>query len=235
MPITPVYGFHFEDADDQPGISLTGGEAGTELILAEQVEDELQNIQGGVNDIGDRVTEIEDNGILGWTYINHGTASGASFVIDLTKGGAFGAGDFDLLRLHMRYDLDGIGWVGLRINSVAEGKYRDGGNLWEADGQLGEAFFAVQADQWRVGFGSTNSNNTLICEIVHTNGDNFMGYQSNSARPSTDIDAHRYGNHWGVIRETIGAPPSSLRLAPLAGAAAFANAWFWVEGFRVPA
>lgn len=45
MPQTPIYGFEFEDPDEQPGRTLSGGSAGLDPILAEQLEAELQRIE----------------------------------------------------------------------------------------------------------------------------------------------------------------------------------------------
>ena len=76
MPETPIYGFPFEHpVDDEPGHTLDGGSLGTEPILAQEVEDELERIDGGITDLqtalaglidsdtdfSDTLVEIEDS------------------------------------------------------------------------------------------------------------------------------------------------------------------------------
>lgn len=236
MPITPVYGFHFEDEDDQPGISLTGGAAGTELILAEQVEEELQNVQTQVTNIDDRVGVIEEQGVPGWTYIAKGNNTGPAFNIDVTRGGVFSAGTFDLIRIHMRFELDVVGgWVvGRPNNDQTAGRYRSGSLIWGADGSLKESFYNGSTSGWRVGHGDTGGTNNLILEIFSTNGDSLLNFQGTSTRMAGNSATMRWNQHWGDLNEGVGAPMSFFRMSASIGANTFDNAWWWVEGFRAP-
>lgn len=59
VSVTPVYGFPFESASDQPGITLNRGEFGLDPLLAEAVEEELIRIEGDVSDNSDRITAVE--------------------------------------------------------------------------------------------------------------------------------------------------------------------------------
>lgn len=235
MPTTPVYGFPFEDENDQPGITLTGGEAGTEAILAEEIETEVERIDTDLSDVQGRVTTIEEVGILGWTYINHGVNSGTGFTVDLTRGGALPIGAFDMIRLHMRFDLDDEGFVLLRINNDSSDIYRHGTLIYDALGNLDDAFHNVGpgSNGWRIGYGATVSTNNLTCQLFHTNGDVLVSYQSISTRQSDDPNAHKWGQHWGSLVTQVGAAPSSLRVMTV-GSVSYTNAWWWVEGFRTP-
>ena len=60
---TPVFGLPYEDSGDQPGISLTGGEFGTEDILAEETEAALllvrQEFQNDIDALEVDVAELQ--------------------------------------------------------------------------------------------------------------------------------------------------------------------------------
>jgi hypothetical protein len=257
MPQTPVFGLPFEEESDQPGITLTGGEFGTEDILAEAVETALLGLQTSIqNNTADivtltaRVAALEaGTTIPGWTPIQAGSFTGATFDIDLTDGGRFPVGEFEMIRLHMRYDLDAVGTIGCRINGDTGAKYMFGTRQLDAANPSGDltAFPITQAglgiddlahspatSSWRIGQGGTVSTNNLMATFFHTTGDNFIGYQAKSTRMSTSGTTHAIADHWGALVAAIGSAPSFLRLFLGSGATSFTNAWWWAEGYRLP-
>lgn len=61
MPVTPVYSLPYElFPSDEPGITLHGGQAGNEAILAEAVEDELVRVDNNAVALENRVEDLED-------------------------------------------------------------------------------------------------------------------------------------------------------------------------------
>lgn len=59
MPFTPIYSFPYEALVDQPGVTLHGGLAGTNQILAEEVERELVRVDNDVAEVAaDLASEI---------------------------------------------------------------------------------------------------------------------------------------------------------------------------------
>jgi hypothetical protein len=251
MPETPIYSLPFEHSvDDEPGHTLDGGALGTEPILAEAVETELERIDTDLTDALTRLDLLEaGTSMVGWVPIKAGNNTGATFDIDLTDGGRFAVGAFDLLRLHMRYDLDATGVIGCRINGDTGAKYSFGTRQLDAANPSGDltAFPISQAglgiddithvsptSSWRIGQGGTVSTNNLMATFFHTNGDNFIGYQAKSTRMSTSGTTHAIADHWGALTTAIGAAPSFLRLFLGGGATSFTNAWWWAEGYRLP-
>jgi hypothetical protein len=254
MPQTPVFGLPFEEEPDQPGITLNGGEFGTEDILAEAVEAALlgldASIQSNTADIATleaRVDALEaGTTIPGWTPIQSGNSTGASFDIDLTDGGRFAVGEFALVRLFMRYDLSALSGVNLQINADAGGNaYMWGMRQLDAANPAGDltAFpisrtalgiddlvHQTATGSWRIGLGSTVSTNNLVCTLFHMNGNVLHSFQATSNRQSTSATTHAEATAWGALTSLLSAVPSTLRLV----AANFVDAWWWAEGYRVP-
>jgi hypothetical protein len=251
MPSTPTYGFPYEDPADQPGISITGGPLGTEDILAEAVEAEVERIDNTVTDHESRLTLLEaGTSMVGWVPVQAGSSSGASFDIDLTDGGRFAVGEFALVRLHMRFDLDATGSVVARINNESASVYYFGQRTLDAvnpaadltafpisPAALGidEMTFQSGLTTWRIGWGATVSTNNLVCTFFHMNGNNLHNFQSTSTRMSTSGTTHAQSEHWGALSSALSATPSTIRILPGSGATNIEQAWWWAEGYRVPA
>jgi hypothetical protein len=255
MPSTPTYGFPYEDPADQPGISITGGPLGTEDILAEAVEAEVERIDNTVTDHESRLALLEaGTSMVGWVPVQAGSSSGASFDIDLTDGGRFSAGEFALVRLHMRFDLDTTGGVLARINNDTGGNvYVYGARTLDATNPADPIAIsstpfnltraALGVDQlihqdgvsaWQIGWGGTVSSNVLEAEFFHMNGNNLHAFMSRSVRQSTSATTHAESTHWGFLPSALSAAPSSIRILPGSGATNIEQAWWWAEGFRVP-
>lgn len=234
MPQTPIYGLPFEQASDQPGITLTGGEFGLEEILAEEVEDELQRIDGETTDLEDRVTEIENQGVLGWTYITHGTGSGATITLDATDGGRFSVGTFGMLRLSGRFDLDTTGEIFMRLNGDTSTIYRSGSLTFSSGGVVVTNRASATLGSWSIAHGATLSTNNFITTIFHTNTNELNNYQSTSTRQSNTASTHDWTNHWGSLSATGVGPIAELNLLATAGASSMVELHWWLEGFKLP-
>lgn len=257
-PQTPIYGLPYEDSADEPGETLDGGSAGTRPILARAVEAELARIDGDVGSnqtaiavIQARLDALEAGTTQpGWTPIQNGTAVSAGTIdVDLTDGGRFVAGEFELVRLFMRYDLDATGTIGCRINNESSAIYNTGTRQLDAANPAGDltAFpitqaglgiddlgFTTATSSWRIGQGATVSTNVLETTFFHMNANNFHSYISKSTRMSTSGTTHAIADHWGNLISAAAAVPSSLRLFLGSGATIFTQAWWWAEGYRLP-
>ena len=254
MPgITPVFNLPFEAPGDEPGHTLDGGEFGLDPILAEAVEAALLGLAASINThtaqlaaVEQRLDDLEDGtSMVGWVPIVSGTSGAvASFDLDITAGGKFPVGHFALLRLHMRFDLSGTGVVNIRINndSGTGDPYYFGMRATDF-ANAGESGVDIlnHASQtsWRVGYGATVSTNNLICEIFHTNAATLHNFQATSARMSQgSATTQAQATAVGALASNLSATPTSLRLLAFttAGVAiSFAQAWYWLEGYRVPA
>lgn len=236
MPTTPIFGWPYEQyPSDAPGTSLYGGELGTDPILAEEIEGDVSQISQDILAIEDRVDQIEDNGILGWTYIAHGIAGNVVSVdIDLTKGGVFPAGTFDMIRLHGRFGLNSTGYVNLQVNGATGSIYRTGSVLVASDGTVTPGLVTTDT-RWRIAYGATNAVNNFVCQIFHTNADNLLNYQSKSSRMSDLVGTHSSNDHWGsIVSPGVGATPSTLTIMRFGAGAEINDIWWWAEGFRTP-
>lgn len=245
MPSTPIYGFPFEKTGDQPGHSVHGGQSGTDPILAEAVETELERVDSTASDLQAQVTALQaevdamkagELGI-GWTLIAKGNHSGGTFSIDVTDGGRFDPAEFSLIRLHARYDLDGgaESYVYCQVNGDSTaGLHRTGGIVWDADGNQDVTFHQV-AQSWRLAYGSTISTGNFTLQIFHTAVDpGLLNYQAYGTRQSDTSNVHRWTTAWGSL--TAARTLSSLQMFAETtgggGSDQFTNIWWWLEGFR---
>jgi hypothetical protein len=237
MPSTPIYNLPTEHPDDdQPGISLHGGPLGTEPILAEAVETELERIDTDLADALNRLALLEAGTSLpGWTPIQSGTSGAvAEFDIDLTDGGRFGIGAFELIRLHMRHDLNADGYVNVRINNDTAAVYRNARLVHDSLGNLDDSGHSSALNRWQLGPGGTNSTNNFTAIFFHMSGNFSHGFQSHGMQPSNTDSVHRIAEHWGSLTAALSAAPSTLRIFASDGATSFSNSWWWCEGYRLP-
>ena len=228
MPLTPVYGLPYEAPGDQPLHSLTGGSSGTEPILAEAVEAELQRIDG---DIAGLVTDIEE-AALGWVPIGAGEQSNVSaFVIDVTAGGKYPAGTFQLLRLYLRGQMDGTSqWVTLNINdSLTSESHRTSWLLYDAEGTLDENGIN-DGTTWRVAFWSGSLiGNVAQVTLYATDVPAFVSYEATGTMIASGATASRKSLTWGRLNEN--RLVSSLRVGRV-GSSNISSCRWWLEGWR---
>lgn len=240
MPSTPQYGLPFEALADEPGHSLHGGQLGTDPILAEEVETELERIDTDVTNLGDRTTAIEQNGVLGWTHIDWGVNVGSNFNIDVTKGGVFPAGTFGMLRLSGRWAVDGLGTVRLRINDeTGIHNYsffaRDvEGELSGSDPDPDDHGTQENANQWVIARGAGDESQTFICTIFRTESASTCPMQSTFTRPFFSLPSNsQWGMAWGDLSES--KLITSLNVRPFSDDAnQFLSISWYLEGYKIP-
>lgn len=221
MPSTPTYGLPFEAPGDLPGHTLDGGPVGDQPILAEAVEAELSRIDGDVADLKAEVAR-------GWTPIGSGNES-SNFTIDLTAGGKFPAGTFELIRVHMRGSLtvDGVR-IQVRVNADnTAGLHRHARWVWNADGSSLADSTAFDGTAWPVAEWSTANVGLAEFTIFRTNVSSQLGYVTQGYR----------GGGTGVRRLFLAGGDlvssrllNSLQVFPVSGQVA--TCFWWAEGYR---
>lgn len=242
MPNTPVYGFRFEDPDEQPGVSLTGGSSGTEDILAEQVETELIRIEGDLNTevaslaaLTSRVDDLENgDSLIGWVPIGAGAVAPGSgpFSIDVTDSGRFPAGTFSAFRLRAFGDLDGVGSIRCRTNGAVS-DHLTGAFSISSTGVIGDNTFQSNVSQWFLGFWNLGDNCSVEALIFNTDGIKNCSYTSTGVAQSTTNSLHKISHGFGGL--LVARLISSLELRPFSSVS---NLWgsfglnWWLEGFR---
>jgi hypothetical protein len=228
--------FPFEVVGDQPGISLHGGLSGTEDILAEVVQDKFVTTDTTLSDLTARVTALETGtGGAGWIPIDFGSDSGASFSIDLTAGGKFPSPPlWNMVRFHMRVDLDAVGTVSCRVNGDADSVYTAGSSVVDAENNFDAVnWYFPGSSSWRIAHLSTISTGNLILTLFRTDANpGLISFQCESARmSSTDGSVHRRTHAWGAL--TSAKTLSSMQFFAVDGAMSFVNAVWWAEGLRM--
>jgi len=242
MPQTPVFSLPFEAEGDQPGKTLTGGEFGLDAILAEDVEAALLTLQStlaanaaDIATLQAEVSDLEDGtSLIGWVPVASGVQGVGTgpFTIDITDGGRFPAGTFDMLRLYLHGDLDGTGSVRLRTNATING-HRTSAYTISATGTVGDTTFQDAASQWFLAFWNTSNNNHVECTIIDTGGTVAASYMSKGSQTSA-INSNNLNSHcWGELTEN--RLIDSLEIRPFSDASnLFGNVGvkWWVEGYR---
>lgn len=236
MPaFTQPDGFIFEEPGDQPGISLTGGEFGTEEILAEQIQEKFQTLDAAAASLASRVTAIENGtGGIGWIPIATGGGAGSDFTVDLTDGGRFPDPPlWNLVQLNMRFGLDDAGSVNLQINGESVGLYRSGYWMMDSDGPNPEIPFWAEQNSWRIARSGVFSTNNLVFTLFHTAADpGLLNFQCSFNQEGASGNTHRQGMASGALTAE-GRTVSSLRLFTAGGASQFDNTAWWALGLRM--
>ena len=121
MPYTTTYGFPYEDLDDQPGWSLTGGLYGTEQILAIDVDRELERVEStsaaAVDQVAADLLTLENTFLTtgaqtiatidtgaGGNTTNFDLPSGFRDVLITWQGASDGSGEIDSLAMRFNSD-----------------------------------------------------------------------------------------------------------------------------------
>ena len=220
MPSTPTYGLPFEAPGDLPGHTLDGGPVGDQPILAEAVESELLRIDGDVADLQAEVAR-------GWTPIGSGNES-SNFTIDLTAGGKFPAGTFEVMRLYMRGSLSTDGTlVQVRVNSdTTSGMHRAGWMIFTPSTGATEGDVR-DATSWPVAQWSTANVGLAEVTIFNTHISTQLGYRANGYRGGSTSARRVFEAGGDLLNSRL---INSLQVFPFTGGIT-ACRW-WVEGFR---
>ena len=172
---------------------------------------------------------------FGWVPINSGLhASTGFFDVDVTAGGMFPAGTFELLRLHLRGHLDDVGTVWVRPNNDSGAGYITGGNVARAsDGDVVDSFHNASAGEMRVAqWGTRAAGNTAKVTLYRTGGTGHtVTMESSGVRNADSAADHRFSRYGGRVNTPMLI--SSLRVAGTIGdATQFEDVRWWLEGYR---
>lgn len=135
MPLTPVYGLPYEAPGDQPLHSLTGGSSGTEPILAEQVEAQLQRIDDDIAElVGVTIPDLQlaASRVTVLDVIDAGNGTNTTEFVNIPqtyrdliihwRGASDGSGELDSLALRFNGD-SGNNYVSRLSRNEAAGTY----------------------------------------------------------------------------------------------------------------
>ncbi|MEU5156741.1 hypothetical protein [Glycomyces sp. NPDC021274] len=233
-------GFITESTDDLPGVSLNGGLDGSGTKLPEQIQTKFIATDAAITDLMDRVAALESgSGGIGWIPIGSGTASGATFSIDLTDGGRFPNPPlWDEVRVSMRVDMSGSDdEVRCRVNNDSDLVYRSGS--FTMDSQVPAVSDAdnwhyptASQSAWAIAKLGTISTNLIDLRIFHTGvSSSLLAFQAFSSRQSDSSSTHRNWMASGSL--TSGKTATSLTF--LAPASTFSTVYWWAEGLRMVA
>lgn len=230
MPQEATYGFWFEKAGELPGHSLRDapGSPSGEEVLAEQVADELARVEQELADLRAELSR-------GWQFVASGVESSTgTFTVDVTAGGDYLAGTFDMFRLHLRGHLDGDGHPWLRINDNTSAIYLRGMTSWQADGTAidwGGNAHEDGATHWRLGQWSNLTSNVSTVQLYRTGASGLIGMQADTTRNSATASFHRTSRAWGRLNSALLL--SSLTVGgTFGGSSQFESCRWWLEGFR---
>lgn len=230
-------GFITETRGDLPGVSLNGGLDGSGEKLAEQIQAKFIESDARIAALTARVNALENGtGGIGWIPIATGNNSGATFPVDLTAGGKFPSPPlWNLVRVHMRVDLDEVGEVRLQINGENDQVYRSGSSMLDSvvPANTDPANWHREAQPtWSIAHLSTISTGNLVLTLFHTAANpGLLNFQCLSSRHSSDASVHRHTFASGQV--TTAKTLTSLLFRTGAGATSFVNAWWWAEGLRM--
>lgn len=228
MPaFTPVYGWPYEHpVNDQPGITLSGGEFGTEPILAEAVEEDVSRIDSGLSAVDDRLTVVEGFGRPSWVQIQSGAAAGVSgfTIADIPVA------TYSRVRLTLWGDATTASDpIRLTINDdLTAAMHKSGLLVRDAAGTLISNTYA-DATRWNIAQWGTGDGCSAVIEIINTHVASVCAFMAQGERIGGSATAHTISRSWG----RISSPRllESLRVsAPLSGT--FAANW-WLEGAPV--
>jgi len=234
MAETPIYALRTPDPEEVPNVPSDMQD------LAEDVETQLARMDNSAADLADRVAALESGtGGVGWMPIGSGTASGASFSIDLTAAGKYPSPPlWDEVRVSMRMDLSTDSYVNCRINGDSDLVYRSGSFVMDSTvpaASDAENWHFPTGDQgaWVIARLATISTNVIDLRIFHTGASaSLMAFQSQFSRQSDSSTTHRHGIAHGSL--TTGKTATSLTFLP-SSPNTFTNVYWWAEGLRLVA
>lgn len=223
MPSTPIYGFPFPTLDDQPGATLHGGTSGTEPILAEKVEGELERVDQSLSTVQTDVAR-------GWRPIGHNDEPGGVFNIDLTAGGKFPAGTFTIIKVYLRGDLSEFGTrLNVRVNNDSTaGLHRRAYEVRRLDNQAIIESGSDAVTSWPVAYWGTATNSIAEMTMWPCDGSRRVTMKAWSVRTSGISSNRERLESQGDLEEA--RLVSSLQVFPLVGD--IVQCSWWAEGWR---
>lgn len=217
MPLTPVYGFSYEAMGDQPGHSLHGGSAGTEPILAEQVENELIRVDQDIEDAGNRYLGT------GWHDI---TPLGGQVITGETIF-QIPPQEFDMIQINFRGNLDDEGIVNVRVNNdLTEDLHRRFRYTINAQGFTNQT--ASDGGVWLIADWGSGAGCTAWMRIYNTHLNSILAFEGGGTRVASGLNPRRITASMGSINAN--RILSSLRIN--ATNANINTMRVWIEGHK---
>ena len=219
MPSTTPYGFEFESlTDGEPTRTLNGGSAGTDPILAEQVNDEIQRVDSDLQELQEAVSR-------GWEDI---TPAGGQVITDETVID-IPPETYDMIRVTIRGSLDGEGYVSLRINNDSTPElHRRAWTVWQINDGSVATSGADDTTVWRMARWSTAPNNIAWCTIYNTDVSSFLTMEGQGFRAAAGLATRERTEFYGALSAT--RLLSSLRFGGFL--ANVDSVRVWIEGHR---
>lgn len=221
MPQTPIYGLEFEAPSDLPGRTLTGENSSP--ILAEQVETELDRIDG---DVAAVQTDVNDLTTRGWHDITPagGTVINAATVFNVDSG------LFDMIRVYLRGSMTATGLISLRVNNDATADlHRRNRIVWSQNSGAVDDNNASEGTQWFLAAWGVNVNNVAWATIYATDGTNVLSFEGGGYRNSATAANRRKTLSDGGL--TSSRLLDSIQVLGSAGAD-IDSVRVWIEGHR---
>lgn len=229
---TPIYGLRFQELNDPPN----GAKLGRELAF--DVEDELSRIDGDVStntsaisSLDSRVTTNE-NDITdlkkGWNFIGQATETTNAFTIDLTAGGQYPAGTFNMMKINIEGTLDsGNDLLAGRVNATNSSNYFRGYTRRRfSDGGLAGSNVAL-ANAFALGWWSAFDGNHTELTFYDTDTASALPMQGVGMRAGADgFPNNMESVHTGGILDSLTLLMDSLLVfAPSGGMSLGTNRW----------
>jgi hypothetical protein len=214
---------------DEPTSTLNGGSAGTVPKLAVATQTALTSIRTDVQTVADAAAAAA----LGWTTIDTGTET-AAFTIDLTAGGTWPAGTFEMVRVYFRgaTSEDGVR-VNARVNADSTAALHL--RTWEVRNLNGGAIIdslagnSGEVTSWPFAWWSSGLSCNAQMLIYNTDVSSILSMEASSYRASSgDTIRHR-----GVFHGHLASARLLDSLQIFATTGSISSCRWWAEGLRL--
>jgi hypothetical protein len=213
---------------DEPTSTLNGGSAGTVPKLAVATQTALTSIRDDVQVVADAAAAAA----LGWTPIATDTET-AAFTIDLTAGGTWPAGTFEMVHVYFRgaTSVDGVR-VNARVNADSTAALHL--RTWEVRNLNGGAIIdslagnSGEVTSWPIAWWSSGLSCNAQMLIYNTDVSSILSMESSSYRASAgDTIRHRGVFHGHLASSRL---LSSLQIFATTGS--ISSCRWWATGYR---
>jgi hypothetical protein len=214
---------------DEPTSTLNGGTGGDDSIILARV---VQEVIAGLRDDIQTVADAAAAAALGWVPIASGSET-AAFTIDLTAGGTWPAGTFELVRVHFRgaTSVDGVR-VNARVNADSTAALHL--RTWEVRNLNGGAIIdslagnSGEVTSWPFAWWSSGLSCNAQMLIFNTDVSSILSMESSSYRASAgDTIRHRGVFHGHLASSRL---LSSLQIFATTGS--ISSCRWWATGYR---